>query len=429
MKLIYSIKFKILMFISIVLIILSCLIGISILEINNLGGKIIGEQALSIVRTFSYILLLALCILNYFYISNIIKAIDRNVLLLSKLSEGDLNVKENEKDLKRKDEIGDIASAIINLRNSFKNIIVQVNQTAMSLLTASEELEQVSEEAASTTEGIEKAVEEIAIGATSQAQSTQEASEQTVIMGEDINNTAQAAQELHMNAGNMKQSGSIALNTLNQLSDINEKAKKEIDVIHRQTNETNNYALKIQEAANFITSIAAETNLLSLNASIEAARVGDEGRGFAVVADQIKKLAEQSGQSAKDIGNDIHTLIENSSRAVKTMDEFKKLTEIQNEHLERTKNNFNTVYDGINSSTDQIEEIAEITKELNNIRTSVVDIITNLSAISEEDAAGTEETSAATAQLTSAISDISGEITVLRNLSEELVGSISIFKI
>lgn len=187
------------------------------------------------------------------------------------------------------------------------------------MLAASEELEQVSEETATTTDGIEKAVEDVALGATSQAQSTEEASRQTIIMGENIEKTSNAIQQLHMNSYKMIESGTVAMNTLDELNVINEKTKLEIDTIYRQTNETNDFALKIQEAADIITSIANETNLLSLNASIEAERAGESGRGFAVVAEQIKKLAEQSGTSAKEIGNVIHTLIDNSNKAVETM--------------------------------------------------------------------------------------------------------------
>jgi methyl-accepting chemotaxis protein len=393
-------------------------------EVNEAINKILFKIAIGIIL----IVLIAIAIANIAVVM-MSKAIRRNVAVLKSLSEGDLNIQQDKRDLKRKDEIGEIVQATLNLKDSLKTIISEVNQTAASLLAASEELEQVSEQTATTTEEIEKAVEDVAAGAMSQAESTEEASRQTIIMGEDIGNTSKAVQQLHVNADKMKESGAVAMNTLNELNTINEKAKKEIDTIYRQTNETNDFALKIQEVAEIITSIAAETNLLSLNASIEAARAGESGRGFAVVADQIKKLAEQSGQSAKEIGNVIHTLIENSNSAVETMHEVKGTIEIQNEHLNQTKDNFMAVYDGITHSTDQIEQIANVTEELDNVRITVVDIISNLSAISEENAASTEETSAATAELTATVNDIGGEISVLRKLSDELVAAISIFKI
>lgn len=232
-----------------------------------------------------------------------------------------------------------------------------------------------------------------------------------------------------MNSDKMMESGTVAMNTLNELNDINEKTKTKIDTIYKQTNETNDFAVRIQEAAVIITSIANETNLLALNASIEAARAGESGKGFAVVADQINKLADQSGKSAKEIGDVIHTLIENSSKAVGTMHEVKETIDLQNSHLNKTKESFMDVYHGINHSTEQIKEIADVTKEMNQARKTVVDIITNLSAISEENAASTEETSASTEQLAGAVNEITTEISVLRKLSDELVGAISVFKL
>ena len=357
------------------------------------------------------------------------RAMTRNVNDLKELSAGNLKIEPEEKDLSRKDEIGEIIKATSDLKNSLKKIISEVNHSAESLLSASEELEQVSEETATTTEGIEKAVEEVALGATAQAQSTEEASRQTIIMGENIENTSNAIEQLHMNSDKMMESGTVAMNTLNELNDINEKTKTKIDTIYKQTNETNDFAVRIQEAAVIITSIANETNLLALNASIEAARAGESGKGFAVVADQINKLADQSGKSAKEIGDVIHTLIENSSKAVGTMHEVKETIDLQNSHLNKTKESFMDVYHGINHSTEQIKEIADVTKEMNQARKTVVDIITNLSAISEENAASTEETSASTEQLAGAVNEITTEISVLRKLSDELVGAISVFKL
>ena len=386
------------------------------------------EVLFKIIIGVVIIIIIALAIENIFILA-LTRAMDRNVIALEKLADGELNFEENEKDSMRKDEIGEIFKATMHLRNSFKTIISEVNDTASTLLAASEELEQVSEHTSSTTEEIGKAVEDIAQGAMSQAESTEEASKQIIFMGENVEDTSKAVELLHMNADQMQESGVMAMNTLNELNDINEKTKLEIDAIYKQTNETNEFAQKIKAAAIVITSIAEETNLLSLNASIEAARAGESGRGFAVVADQIKRLAEQSSLSAKEIETIIHTLIENSNKAVETMHNVKGTIDLQNENLNRTKDNFAVVYDGINHSTEQIKQIANITKKLNNIRTTVVDIIGNLSAISEENAASTEETSASTTDLTIAVKDIGGEITVLRGLSDELVTAVSMFKL
>lgn len=114
------------------------------------------------------IVIIAITVENIFIVT-MTKAMSRNVLALKKLSEGELNIQENSKDLNRKDEIGEIVQATQQLKKSLVRIIEGVNEAASSMLSACEELEQVSEETATTTEGIEKAVEDMATGAMSQA--------------------------------------------------------------------------------------------------------------------------------------------------------------------------------------------------------------------------------------------------------------------
>ncbi len=375
------------------------------------------------------LILIIVVVLENFFVVTMTKAIGRNVAILKSISEGDLNTMENEKDLRRKDEIGELVKATVNLRESLTNIIAGIHHSASSLLMASEELEHVAEETAITTEGIEKAVEDMAAGAMSQADATEDAAQNTMIMGENIEEISQVVQVLHDKAGDMSLSNNRAMETLKDLVDINEKTKSEIESIYQQTNKTNEFAKKIKEAANFITAVASETNLLALNASIEAARAGEAGRGFAVVAGQIKKLAEQSNSSAKQIEDIIQTLMSNSDKAVNTMYAVKEVTEQQTKNLGQTKDNFVVVSEGIYTSSELIEQISGKAAVLNKARVNIIDIISNLSAISEENAASTEETSASTQELSAAVSDVGREIVALRELSEEMADSIRVFKL
>lgn len=378
-------------------------------------------------------IILAIVLLSILIVTFIINiftaALKRTVAQLDSLAEGSLDIKENNKDLSRKDEIGEIAHATTTLQKSLINIIKGISDTASVLLSACEELEQVAEQTATTTEGIEKAVDDIAAGALAQAESSEEASRQTLNMGEEIENTITAVHSLHQNAAIMESSSKEAMKTLDELTHINDKTRQEIDIIYRQTNETNDFAKKINEATNIIKAIADETNLLSLNASIEAARAGETGRGFAIVAEQIKKLAAQSSISAKQIETIVETLIFNSDKAVNTMQEVKNVIEVQNESLGKTKNNFETVFTGINQSTEQVNQIELITERLNVVRKSVIDIVCSLSAISEENAASSQETSASTTELSSSVTSVGSEIITLRNLADDLVKNVSIFKL
>ena len=192
---------------------------------------------------------------------------------------------------------------------------------------------------------------------------------------------------------------------------------------------TNDSAIKIKEAIDLITAIAEETNLLSLNASIEAARAGDAGRGFAVVATQIQKLAEQSNESALTIDQIINELLNDSAQAVEIMKELKEIIEKQNEHVAETGAIFAEVMDGIDSSIVGVGNIREKSAELDGARTGVVDIVQNLSAIAEENAASTDETSASTAEVASIVGEVADSAKQLSQIAEHLENEISVFRV
>ncbi|NTV77623.1 MAG: hypothetical protein HGA25_00390 [Clostridiales bacterium] len=344
------------------------------------------------------------------------------------IAQGNLTTKIDQEQM-TKDELGGIVKTTQKLKEYMVNIIGNINNTAGFLTKASADLEQVAEYTFSTTKEIEKAISEIAKGAAGQAESTEDASKQIMIMGERIDSAVNAVKLLHENANVMIFSGNEAMSTLEQLNTVNIKTKAAIDLIYNQTNETNEFAQKIKEATNVITAIAEETNLLSLNASIEAARAGESGRGFAVVADQIKKLAEQSSESAKQIEEIIRILIENSDKAVVTMGDIKAVVELQNEDLEKTKDSFNIVYEGIAKSTTEVNQISEITTQLDQVRKRVIQIVGNLTTISEENATITEETSASTAQLMTTMSRVDEEVKSLKELAAQLSANISMFQL
>ena len=227
----------------------------------------------------------------------------------------------------------------------------------------------------------------------------------------------------------MKSAGDEASRSLQDLNTINGKAKESIDLIYRQTNNTNESAMKIREATDLITFIAEQTNLLSLNASIEAARAGEQGRGFAVVASQIQKLAEQSNESARQIAEIINMLIADSNEAVGTMNDVMQIMEEQNQNIHKIEQEFKNLSDQIEKSIGGVSNIADKTQVLDNARVNVIDIVQNLTAIAEENAAGTEETSASVAEVSNIVNQISESVNELRGIAEILENRMNDFVI
>ena len=328
---------------------------------------------------------------------------------------------------KRKDETGQMARAIGDLRKKLVTIVSQIKSQSELLYNASTELDTNASHTTSTVGNVETAVNEIATGATNQASETQKATDDIVNMGNMIEHTNSQVEDLTSTANLMRESSEEAAATLKELDNINQQAIASIDVIYEQTNITNISALKIKEATTLISSIAEETNLLSLNASIEAARAGEAGRGFAVVASQIQKLADQSNESANQIDQIIHALIEDSEKAVKTMDEVKTIMNLQSENVHKTGQVFEQVRDGISSSISGVGEIATKTTQLDKARGDVVDVVQNLTAIAQQNAASTEETSASVMEVSNVMQEIMENANRLKEIASILEENMNSF--
>ena len=364
-----------------------------------------------------------------FIVRRLVQALRKGSVALEQVAHGDLNVELDRTVLKRKDEIGNISRAIMRLKEELSGTIAVIKTQSDELNGAAAYLQNRTAETSDSLSQVERAVGEVAEGATNQAEETQTATDNVVNMGHMVEETASEADEMNQSAQNMRKLGQEAFDTLHELQRINEEAKQSIDVIYEQTNTTNQSAQKIKEATNLITSIAEETNLLSLNASIEAARAGEQGRGFAVVASQIQKLAEQSNESAKQIENIISDLIADSDKSVETMDSVRGIMDKQSQNVVRTDECFGEVLKGIESSIETIAGIADKAEKMNGAKVSVVDSVQNLTAIAEENAASTEETSASIIEIANAVADISARAEQLKGIADKMDESMAIFKL
>ncbi|MDE6063030.1 MAG: methyl-accepting chemotaxis protein [Lachnospiraceae bacterium] len=356
-----------------------------------------------------------------------INMLAKNVL---KLSEMDFTADETQEKLnRRKDEAGQMSRAISGLREELVKVYAQIKEQSRSLYEAAETLSGETMETSEAVGQVDRAVGEIADGATSQAEETQKATENVILIGNMVEETGEQVSSLNSNADAMQRASVEALETLKELDYTNVQTREAIERISEQTNTTNESALKIREATTMITSIAEETNLLSLNASIEAARAGEQGRGFAVVASQIQKLAEQSNESAREIEEIIDSLIRDSEEAVETMDSVREIIARQSANVERTGMGFAEVKKGIDTSLESISAISNSISRMDEARVNVVDVVQNLTAIAEENAAGTEETSASATEVGAIVQNMAEQAGRLKEVAGELESSMSVFKV
>lgn len=330
---------------------------------------------------------------------------------------------------RRGDESGAMSRASSRLREELANVVAAIKAQSLQLHQSAGELSTHATDTAENVTQVDKAVQEIANGSTEQAHETQKATENIIMMGDMVEETNAEIEELRNEARTMRTAGEQASKTMQTLDEINQQAIGSIEIIYDQTHTTNESAKKIREATNLITDIAEETNLLSLNASIEAARAGEQGRGFAVVAGQIQKLAEQSNASAKQIEDIINLLIHDSEEAVKTMDSVKTVMTEQSENVNKTTLIFSDVQESIAKTIEIIRTIVKKMEMLDGARTSVVNVVQNLSGIAQENAASTEETSASVTEVGNIVVEISENAEQLKKIADELEADMRIFKL
>lgn len=341
--------------------------------------------------------------------------------IVQKMADLDFSENENtEKMKKRKDEAGVMTRSVALLREELVNLLEGIQKQSVQLYKTSANLDGDSDETQKMVEQVDRAVGDIATGATSQAQETQNATENVIAMGNMIEDTNAEAERLNGNAQQMKDSSDQAMQILKELNEINDRTKQSIEEVYTQTNITNESVQKIKEATVLIASIAEETNLLSLNASIEAARAGEQGKGFAVVASQIQKLAEQSNESASQIDEITNALISDSTKSVETIAQVRDIMNEQSEKMEKTDSMFRQVNTGVDHAMDSVNTITEKTELLNQSREKIIDVVQNLSAIAEENAASSQETSASITQVNTVVTDISDNASGLKDIAYHL---------
>ena len=354
--------------------------------------------------------------------------IKKSIQMVGRLAEGNLDVWVDDKLLKKKDEIGELSRVTITLRDTMRSTIKEITDDAKALLEASQLLGTAADNTNGTMKDVRTAVSQVVDNSQLQAENSQSTSEQMKIMGDNITETSNEAELLSGNAASMQLSSEKASKTLLSLRQINEDVKKIIGEVQEQTNRTNESVKKIQAATTFINSVAEDTGLLSLNASIEAARAGDSGRGFAVVAEQIKNLSEQSNESSKEIEATAEVLRADSEKAVQAMQQMQEIIASQSESMQETQQVVAEVIEEIASSMKSIAQIKESSGRLEGARNEVLQAVEHLSEISAENLDSTKSTYEQTEIVADTFKQVYNCADELKTIADKLVKSIEYFK-
>lgn len=380
-------------------------------DINKLNGLVsgVGVTLLIIFGVSSFILS-----------SRIAGRLTKATEALQRLAEGKLDTRVAEDVMKRDDEIGDIGRATTELIRRLREIVEKLLKTSGDLFETGNSLDTMAASSNIATNEISRAVDGISKGAISQAEEIESASAQITSIGELIDEIVDNVGNLTRTSNDMSAAGEASTRTMANLSESNDRTSEAITSISRQIRLTDESIKRISEATDLITSIASQTNLLSLNASIESARAGEAGKGFAVVASEIQKLAVQSSDAAVEIQQIINTLQSESTKTMREMQAAEALMKEQQDKLDETRAKFDEVSGGIKISREGTEQIRVSADSCGSARTAVIDVFSNLSAISEENAASTEETNASMQELNATLNLLANEAGKLKDISQAL---------
>ena len=316
-----------------------------------------------------------------------------------------------------------MARSLENVRQSLANMLSSVVHTGETLNQSSEKFSEKFAHISSSIRDTNQAIEDLAQGATNQANETETVNNKIVELGGVIEIEEDGVHKLEEAVSAMAEYSVGASKSIKELDQITRTTIETIDVVSEQTNKNNDSAADINRTIEIIKGLAAQTNLLSLNASIEAARAGEAGRGFAVVAEEIRNLSEESASSAQEIEAIVKELVGNVEVSVNKMQEVTNNVQKQQNCLNETREAFENLNKEVSQVEDVTNQIGKQTKILNSLKKIVTDSINSLASVVEQNAASTEETSASMVLLSQTIDecteDTQGLVDLSRRQSEQ----------
>ena len=347
---------------------------------------------------------------------------------MEKLSHGTLDIEIKSKDSLLR-ETSQLLHSTDKLGKVLRDAIGQIHVSVASLINTIEVTDRLAHDASHSATQISNAMEDL-------AKRTLTMSEDVEDIHKNINDMSNVVEQAVTNVGNLTQHSSTMENANNQalkcfenIAGSSEKSSKAIDTITEKVNITNNSISKINDMVTIISGIASQTNLLSLNASIEAARAGEAGRGFGVVAAEIKKLAEQSEESAEQIKDVIREIESLSNECVAETSSVHEIINDEKSFIKETRETFDTLAKGIATSLKEINSVSAITAKLEEIKGTILNSIGSLVDIAEHTSATNEEVAASAEVIAENVKHVAEDTDTIDQLAEDLRSAVEHFDV
>lgn len=345
------------------------------------------------------------------------------------IAKGDFSKDVSADSLNDKSEFGNVSRAVAEMNKNIKTLISHLMNTAQQLAASSEQLTASAEQSAQASNQVAGSVAEVAHGAEKQL----DLADNATAVAEQIST---AIQQVSSNTEVVSLSSEKTATAANGGEEAIKQAVAQMSVIEQKTNDTSGVISELEEKSkrigkivDVISAISGQTNLLALNAAIEAARAGEAGKGFAVVAEEVRKLAEQSQDAAKQITELINEVQLKTDNAVEFMNDGKKEVESGAKVVSDAGKSFEAILLMVREMTGQIHEISAAVQEITGSAQHVVNTVQGINDESRKTSEQTQTISAATEEQSASVEEIASSSQHLAKMADELQHSIGAFKV
>lgn len=326
------------------------------------------------------------------------------------------------------DEIGLIIEKMKELTQSLGSIVGKIRNSSDTMSSNSYELNDTSSQTLAANNEISKAVEDVAEGSTGMAASISKINENLLEMSNETKDINASVDEIKNQTTAVQDSSKIMNDKIKSMQDSSHKMDEGISAISKRIETVNTTVDKVSNIVSVIEEISSETNLLSLNASIEAARAGDAGKGFAVVAQEIRVLSDNTNTELENIKQIISSLVEECRYCVQASGTIVEDNAKQKEEIKAVLDEFGSLDEQIQKTAEKADEIEELVTAMIELNDDITKSSNSLTDVSAANAAATEEMNANIEELNAMMHGVSEMAEHMNNESDGLKEALSFFR-